>query len=232
MTLRVLGLIPARGGSKGVPGKNLRPLLGKSLIQRAHEVAVASGVLDRVILSTDDPEIRQHGLNIGLDAPFLRPSDLSGDESPMIAVVLHALGALAAEGYTPDAVMLLQPTSPLRSPNHLVKAVSLLESSDSVCSVIQIPSTLSPHYVMKIDGGRLQYFLEEGKLIKRRQDVPPAYTREGTVYLTRCDVLIKDRDFYGASCAPLVLSPVESLSIDTEADWQEAERRLRARESR
>ena len=145
MSLKVLGLIPARGGSKGLPRKNLMPLAGKSLIERTYNVAQESGVLDRSILSTDDPEIRDHALSMGLEAPFLRPARFADDGSPMIDVIIHALDALEQNDYIPDAVMLLQPTSPLRTAQHLIRAVELLEQGDSVCSVVQIPPTHAPH---------------------------------------------------------------------------------------
>lgn len=224
----LLVLIPARGGSKGVLRKNLRPLGGRTLIERTHATVKASGLSARVVLSTDDPEIQAHGLAIGIDAPFLRPEELSGDRSPMIDVVLHALDYCRdTDGWEPSAVMLLQPTSPLRKSEHLVKAMTLLEDHDSVCSVIPIPITFCPDYAMRIDAdGRLDYFTELGRTIKRRQDVRPAYSREGTLYLTRTTVLREHRDFYGPDCAALVLDPADSLSIDTESDWELAERRL------
>src|SRR5262245_55729709 len=121
--MKLLGLIPARGGSKGVPGKNLRPLAGKSLVQRAYECAVASGVVDRVVLSTDDPRIAAAAREFGLEAPFIRPAEFARDESPMMDVILHALGALRETGYLPDALLLLQPTAPLRRPAHLQPGV-------------------------------------------------------------------------------------------------------------
>ena len=232
--VRVLGLIPARGGSKGVPGKNLHPLAGKSLVRRAHECALEAGVLDRVVLSTDDPRIAEAARAGGLEVPFLRPEALAGDATPMIDVVLHALAAFAAKGYRPDAVMLLQPTSPLRRPGHVREAVRLLEESgaDAVCSVVAVPPELRPHYVMRIrDDGSLDYFLPEGRLYRRRQDVPPAYRRDGTVYLARTATLERFRDFYGERCVPLFVDPEDSLSIDDPAQWADAERRVAAREA-
>jgi len=227
--MRVLGLIPARGGSKGVPGKNIRPLAGKSLIQRAFECAAASGVLDRIVLSTDHPAIAEAARAYGLDDCILRPAELARDESPMIDVAVHALKALEATSYTPDAVLLLQPTSPLRRAAHLREAVRLLGEHDAVCSVAPLPKELCPHFVMRITAeGYLDHFMPDGALFTRRQDVPTAYKRDGTVYLTRVPVILEQRSFYGRKCVPMMVPPDESLSIDTPAQWEDAERRLSA----
>lgn len=225
--MRVLGLIPARGGSKGLPGKNRRPLAGRSLVQRAFECATASGLLDRVVLSTDDRAIAHAAAEYGLDAPFLRPPELARDESPMLDVAVHALTALAEQGYRPDALMLLQPTSPLRRPEHIREAVSLLGDNDSVCSVVALPRELCPHYLMKLtDDGRLDYFMPDGHRYTRRQDVPQAYRRDGTIYLTRTGTILERRSLYGERCVPMLIDPADSLSIDNPAEWIEAELRL------
>jgi len=229
MTMKILGVIPARRGSKGVPDKNTRPLAGKSLIERAYRCAVEAEVLDRILLSSDDPAAAEIARRIGLEVPFLRPADLAGDDTAMIDVVIHALGILRSGGYAPDAVLLLQPTSPLRRPEHIQRAVELLGGFDSVCSVVPLPKTLCPHYVMRIQGdGLLESFLPDGPRYTRRQDVPQAYVREGTVYLTKVPVLLSRRSFYGDRCCPLIIDENESLSIDTESDWLAACRRIEA----
>jgi CMP-N,N'-diacetyllegionaminic acid synthase len=229
MTLRVLGLIPARGGSKGVAGKNERLLAGRTLIERARDAALSSDVIDRLILSTDSEQVAGLGRSLGVEVPFERPAGLARDDTPMLLVVDHALRMLAADGYLPDAVALLQPTSPLRTGARIAEAVALLGTSDatSVVSVARIPAHLAPHYAMRVDGDRLVPFLPEGSLVKRRQDVPPAYYREGTIYLTRAEIILDERDLYGSRCLPLIVPAEEALSIDTLEDWAEAERRLR-----
>lgn len=225
--MNLLALIPARAGSVGVPNKNTRPLVGQSLVERAVGVARASEVPMRILVSTDSEEARDQARLAGAEVPFMRPAELSESTTPMIAVVEHALHHVVKEGWMPDAILLLQPTSPLRTPDHIRRAIQLLPGNDSVCSVIRIPATHSPHYVMRLtESGHIDYFLPEGKFIKRRQDVPPAYTREGTIFLTRREVFEQARDFYGERCAPLLIDPRESLSIDTMEDWEEAERRL------
>lgn len=225
--MKVLGLIPARAGSKGVPGKNRREIGGMSLVERTFRVAQESGVLDRIIVSTDDFEVLATAQKIGLEVPFVRPAELSTDRAAMIDVVNHALAQLDQTGYRPTAVMLLQPTSPLRTADHIRQAFGLLWGGDSVCSVVPLPLTLCPHYVMKVDeSGHLVNFLPEGGAITRRQDVPQAFVRDGTIYLTKRSVLVEGRSFYGSSCVPMVLDSSESLSIDTEEDWSIAEQRL------
>lgn len=226
--IRVLGLIPARGGSKALPGKNIKPLCGRSLVQRAADTARASGVLDRVILSTDDEAIAAHGQSAGLTIPFLRPAAFATDASPMMDVAVHALKTLSeTDEYVPDALLILQPTSPLRSPEHIRQAVSLLEGYEAVCSVVPLPQDISPHYVMKIrDDGCLDFFMPDGDRFTRRQDVPVAYRRDGTIFLTRTEVVLNAHSFYGKRCRPMVLQPDEILNIDTAKDWDEAKRRL------
>jgi CMP-N-acetylneuraminic acid synthetase len=227
----VLGLVPARGGSKGVPGKNVRPLAGHTLLEYTARAARESGVLDRVILSTDSAEIAEAGRRAGLEVPFLRPASLAADDTPMLPVVEHALAETAKHGWTPDIIVLLQPTSPLRRPHHIRDAVNLLSetNADSVVTVVEVPRHLSPDYVMRIDDGRLKPFLPDGLRITRRQDARPAYSRDGTVYALRRSTLERFGSIYGEDCRPLLIDGRESLSIDTQDDWDEAERVLAAR---
>lgn len=225
--MKILGLIPARGGSKGIPGKNIRPLAGKSLVQRAFECAAASGVVDRIVLSTDDPVIAEAARGYGLEVPFLRPGGLARDDSPMIDVLIHALTTLKEHGYTPDALLLLQPTAPLRRPEHLREAVRLLGENDSVCSVVALPKDQCPHYLMKVrEDGFLEYFMPDGPRYTRRQDLPQAYKREGIVYLARTDIILGQRTIYGRRCVPMVIDSADALNLDEPADWAAAELRL------
>jgi CMP-N,N'-diacetyllegionaminic acid synthase len=227
----VLGIVPARGGSKGVPGKNVRPLAGHTLLEYTARAARESGVLDRVILSTDAPSIADAGRLAGLEVPFMRPAALAADDTPMLPVVQHALDALARAGWSPDIVVLLQPTSPLRQAAHIRDAVTTLREtkSDSVVTVVEVPRHLSPDYVMRIDEGRLQPFLPEGARLTRRQDARRAYSRDGTVYAFWRATIVKHGGIYGDDCRPLVIEPHESLSIDSPADWDAAERLLAGR---
>ena len=226
----VLGIVPARGGSKGLPGKNVRPLAGQPLLAYAARVAKESGVLDRIILSTDSDEIADVGRQAGLEVPFMRPASLAADETPMAPVLTHAVETLARAGWLAEVIVLLQPTSPLRRPEHIRDAVRLLRESgaSAVATVVELPRHLSPDYVMTIDGGILKPFLPEGRQLTRRQDARPAYVRDGTVYACWRTTLERFGNVYGENCLPLVLDAADSLSIDTASDWAEAERRLRA----
>lgn len=224
----VLGIVPARSGSKGVPGKNIRPLHGRPLLEYTALAARASGVIDRVVLTTDAPEIADVGRQVGLEVLQLRPAALSADDTPMLPVLQHVVATLAQEGWSPRIVVLLQPTSPLRRPEHIARAVTMLEESDatSVVSVVELPRHMSPDYVMRIQDGVLKPFLADGLRITRRQDARPAYVREGTVYAFRPETVERFGDIYGDDCRPLLIPAAESLSIDSPEDWSEAERRL------
>jgi len=224
----VLGLVPARAGSKGVPGKNVRPIAGRTLLDYVVDAARASGAIDRLVLSTDSQEIAEVGRRAGLEVPFLRPAALAADDTPMLPVIQHALTALAASGWTAEMVVLLQPTSPLRRSEHVRNAVNLLRDSgaDSVVTVVEVPRHLSPDYVMRIEDGRLRPFLPEGARVMRRQDARAAYAREGTVYASWARTIERFGSIYGDDCRPLLIDGRDSLSIDSAADWDAAERML------
>jgi CMP-N-acetylneuraminic acid synthetase len=146
----------------------------------------------------------------------------------MQPVVEHTVAALERNGWSPELVVLLQPTAPFRRGEHIRKAVTLLRESgaSSVVTVVEIPPQFAPHYAMKIVGGKLVHFTPDGPAVTRRQDVEPAYSRDGTVYAVRRDVVMLEHDLYGSDCRPLVLPRDESVNLDTEDDWAEAERRL------
>jgi len=227
----VLAIVPARGGSKGVPGKNVRLLGGRTLLEYTAAAARDAAVIDRIVVSTDSEEVAAAGRAAGLEVPFLRPAALAQDDTPMLPVIRHAIDEVTRAGWTPELVVLLQPTSPLRRPDHVARAVDLLRSSgaDSVVTVVEVPKHLSPDYVMRIDAGVLRPFLPEGERVTRRQDVRPAYSRDGTVYAFRRDTLDRCGSIYGDDCRPLIIDARESLSIDTPEDWAAAEKILEAR---
>lgn len=224
----VLGVIPARAGSKGIPGKNERRLAGKTLVERAADAARASGVVDRIVLSTDSESIAAIGRRAGVEVPFLRPAELARDETPMQPVIEHAVLAVEDGGFQPDVVLVLQPTAPLRTGEHLARAVALLEQTGatSVVSVVEIPRHFSPQYAMRIEDGHLRPFVPEGAALTRRQDAEAAYSRDGTVYATRRDVVVQEHDLYGSDCRALVLPAAEAVNIDTLEDWARAEELL------
>jgi CMP-N,N'-diacetyllegionaminic acid synthase len=226
----VLALVPARAGSKGIPDKNIRPLVGHTLLHYAAQAALASGVVDRSVLSTDSERVADEGRRAGLDVPFIRPAALAQDDTPMLPVIEHAVTALTASGWEPEMVVLLQPTSPLRTGAHIRAAVQALRDTgaDSVVTVVEVPRHLSPDYVMRIDADRLVPFLAEGSRITRRQDTRPAFVRDGTAYVFWTKTLRETHSIYGHHCHPLVIPADESITIDTPGDWDAAERRLAA----
>lgn len=216
--MKLLALIPARGGSKGIPDKNLLRLGSRTLVQIAADCAKASEIFARVVCSTDSGRIAEAcGCEV-LD----RPRGLATDEAPMLEVVRHAIDA-----HPCDAVMILQPTSPLRTTEHLQQAAKLLTGGvHSVVAVTAVPKRFSPDYLMRLDGeGRLINHSIRGKGLTRRQDAPEAYERNGTLYLVRSDV-VRSGSLYGHRSVPYVMSPEESLTIDDQRDWLECQRRF------
>ena len=228
--MRVLGLIPARGGSRGVPRKNVRLLGGRPLLQWTAEAALGAKSLARVVLSTEDEEIAAVGRSCGVDVPFMRPRELAGDETPTLPVVQHALGILEARGDRYDAVCLLQPTSPFRIAGDIDGCVALLASSDadSVVTVLPVPAEYNPHWVyFGAPNGELRLSTGEAQPIPRRQSLPAAWHREGSVYVTRRDVVM-DGSLYGARTIGYVVDGARSVNIDSPSDWTLAQTMLPA----
>lgn len=187
-----------------------------------------SGVVDRVVLSTDDPQIAEIGAAEGAVVPFLRPPELAQDTTPMSDVVRHAIEAESAAGYPPTIIVLLQPTSPLRRAAHIREAVETLRASgcDSVVSVVSVPAHLCPDYVMTIRDGLLTPFLREGAQVTRRQDVRPAWYRDGTIYAFRRASFERYGTIYGLTCRPMIIDQRLSGTIDTIEDFEEIESRF------
>jgi CMP-N,N'-diacetyllegionaminic acid synthase len=211
--------VVARGGSKSIPRKNLAPLAGRPLIAWTIEAALRSRSIDRVIVSTDDDEIAAVARANGAEAPFIRPIDLAQDTTPTMPVVIHALRWLESEeGYLPESVVLLQPTSPLRTADDITAATALSHavSADSVVSVSLTPS--HPHLARRLTGdGRLEDFAAHPQ-VDRRQDLEPVYSLNGAIYLARRAHLMENQTFYGPKTYAYVMPPERSLDVDTE--WE------------
>lgn len=223
--MRVLGIVPARGGSKGIPRKNIRELCGKPLLQYTAEAALAARGLARVILTTDDFEIAEAGRSCGLEVPFLRPPELARDTTPTLPVVQHAVCWLESEGDTFDAICLLQPTHPLRRSADIDACIERLEASgaDAVATVLAVPPHYNPHWVyLRGDDGCLYLSTGEETPIPRRQELPPAFHREGSIYVTRRDVVMERNSLYGKQLAGFEIDPQRSVNIDNEEDWVRA----------
>ena len=217
---RVLGLIPARGGSKGIPRKNIALLAGKPLIAWTILAAQASKYLDRVILSSDDLEIIAVAEKWGCEAPFIRPSELARDETPGIEPVLHALAAVG-EAY--DYVVLLQPTSPLRSAQDIdgcLEHCRLLRAP--ACVSVSEPDK-SPYWMYTIDAGEHLMPLLAGAQYQRRQDIPPVYALNGAVYVADCCWLQQHRTFVTPETVSYRMVPEHSIDIDTKLDLMACE---------
>ncbi len=225
-------MIPARGGSKGVPGKNLREVGGTPLIAWSIEAAASARALYRTVVSTDDPSIAEVARRLGADVPFMRPADLGGDRVPMAPVLQHAVDAVETEeGERVDWVCLLQPTAPLRTVEDIEAAVSLAERTDcdSVISMVRV-FDVHPVLMKRIEDGRLAPFCVPEVEGTRRQDYdPPAYMRNGAIYLTRRDVLIQRGSIWGDSICPYVMPDDRSVSIDTEMQVRLVDLMLRER---
>lgn len=228
--MKVLGLIPARGGSKGVPRKNIRLLNGKPLLAYTAEAALKARTLSRVILSTEDDEIAEVGRSCGLDVPFMRPHELATDSATSLEVVRHAVLEMQRAGESYDAVSLLQPTNPLRRAEDIDACVDLLDQSGttSVISVLPVPHEYNPAWVYwKAESGNMKLSTGDSQPISRRQDLPLAFHRDGSVYVTRCETILEENSLYGTRVVGYEMNPDFSANIDTENDWRRVEERLK-----
>lgn len=219
--MQVLGVIPARGGSKGVAAKNLRAVGGRPLIAYTIDAARASKRLSRTVVSTDDAAIAEAARRFGADVPFMRPADLATDAAPMIPVLEHATQEMRAHGCSADVIVLLQPTSPLRRAEHIDRAVDLLVATgaDTVVSVVQVPHQFTPGSLMRLDGDHLQS-LADGPPVLQRQEKPALYARNGPAVLAiRAEQLARGA-LYSGDTRALVMTAQESLDIDTPWDFE------------
>lgn len=224
MDKKILAIIPARGGSKGVPKKNIKELKGKPLIDYTIESAKKSKYIDRVLVSTEDEEIAKVSKRSGAEVPYLRPSQLSQDNSPTIDCVIHMVNWLKEnENYIPDYVCLLQCTSPLRTYEDIDRAIekALYLNMDGVVSVCE--AEVNPYWTNVFKGDKLEFFIKEGKQITRRQDLPAVYRVNGAVYLIKTDVLIEKNTFLTDNMSGYIMSNKSSVDIDTEIDFKFAQ---------
>lgn len=224
--MEVLGIIPARGGSKSIPKKNIVPLAGKPLLIYTCEAALASKSLRRVILSTNDVSIADVGKKSGIEVPFMRPENLAQDATPTLPVLIHSLEYLKKnENYSPNIIVLLQPTSPFRTAKHIDDAVELLIKSDAdtVVSVVEVPHQYNPASIMVLENEKFSQYVS-GPLILRRQDKPVVYARNGpAVLVMRRETTLDKNMLYGSIVKPLVMNHTESVDIDTMFDLEFAE---------
>ncbi len=227
--MRVLGIVTARGGSKGIPRKNLTSFGGQPLLQYTAQAALKSMRLTRTVISTDCQEIAAAAVSMGLDCPFLRPDELAQDDTPTIPVLQHVVQQLESDGEQYDAVYVLQPTNPLRLASDIDGAVQLLEETGAD-SVIGYSDVGERH------PARMKSLDEQGRVVdppfaeqfegQRRQELPRLFLRDGSVYLTRRDVLINKSSLKGDDCRAWLIPPQRALNIDEPFDVFLAEQLL------
>lgn len=223
--MKILGLIPARGGSKEIPLKNQKELGGKPLLQYTIEAALGSKLLDNVIFSSEDATLIDLARRMGAEVSFVRPAHLASDTASSIAVVEHALEALAAMGRNYDAICLLQVTNPFRTSQFIDNAILKFKEAgtDSLVSVLKVPHEFNPHWIYEVsEKNTLKLSTGENEIIKRRQDLPVAYYRDGSIYITKSDIVTSQHSLYGKEISYIESDPERHVNIDTIQDWERA----------
>lgn len=217
---KVLGIIPARGGSKGVPRKNIKPLLGKPLIAWTIEAAKQSMYIDSLVLSSEDPEIIQVAKDWGCEAPFIRPEELARDETSGMEPVFHALKQLPGYEY----VVLLQPTSPLRQAEDIDACLIECLDPDTPACVSVVETVKSPYWMYSLnDKGRLDPLLKNNPGYERRQDTPKTFALNGAVYTAKTAFFLEKMAFVTEFTKAYVMPDERSLDMDSELDFVYAE---------
>lgn len=222
--MRILALITARGGSKRLPGKNIRPLAGKPLI--VWSIDAVSGIPEvcDILISTDDPKTAEIGRSAGALVPWQRPAELATDTAASVDVALHALDWYEANRGAVDGLLLLQPTSPFRTRSTVLSGIVLFEKHGRLPVIGVSPSHAHPMWTFRLEGDCLVPFLQDHGFGKRSQDLPPAYVWNGSFFLIAPADLRTGRTFVGTKSTPLVMeSEQEALDIDSEWDFQLAE---------
>ena len=222
---KILGIIPARGGSKGIPNKNIKLLGGKPLISYTIEAALESKFLTDFIVSTDSELIKEVSLGYGAKVPFIRPLELSHDKALAIPTVQHAVKSFEKiVGHQYDYIIMLQPTAPLRKAEDIDKSLEKLISSglDSTISVVDV-NNYHPVKTKSIENDRLVDYINTDLENPPRQGLPAVYIVNGAIYATKRDVFMSKNTFKGDSCMPYIMPDERSVNIDTMADFVVAE---------
>ena len=226
---KIVAVITARGGSKGVPQKNIKPVLGKPLIAYSIEASLQSRTLSKTIVSTDDETIAKTAQHYGAEVPFLRPKHLATDTATSVSVLQHAINFLAEEkGYLADIVVCLQPTSPLRSTEDIDGAVTLCvdTGSDSVVSLCE--ADYHPYWMKKLEGDRVCPLMDvNDEKYSRRQDLPPVYQLNGALYVTRRKILMEEARLLGENTLAYIMPQERSIDIDSPLDFKLTELLMR-----
>jgi CMP-N,N'-diacetyllegionaminic acid synthase len=218
---RVIAIIPARGGSKGLPGKNLRPLCGLPLIGWTVRKALGSGLLDLVMVSTDSPDIAGVAAEFGAEVPFLRPAALAADDASTYDVIRHALDHYRQAGQAFDYTLLLEPTSPLREDADVDAVLAKLDAHsaqfDSIVTLGQVGE--HPSIMKRLEALRVEPFAPELRAAARRQDQQPAYFPYGVAYAAKTGVLLQENTFYTRRCMGFALKRYQNYEIDDLYDF-------------
>jgi CMP-N,N'-diacetyllegionaminic acid synthase len=223
--MKILAIIPARGGSKGVPNKNIKLFFDAPLLAYTFSAAKQSRLLSKIILSSEDDLIIGVAKSIGLEVPFVRPNYLSNDYSSSIDVVKHSIEFFEEKGINFDAICLLQITSPFREKGFIDRAIEkfISTNSDALISVQKVPHEHNPHWVFEQnESGLLSISTGEKQIIKRRQELPDAYFRDGSIYITKIEA-IKQGSFFGERLSFIESDNELYANIDTLDDWKKAE---------
>jgi CMP-N,N'-diacetyllegionaminic acid synthase len=226
---KIVATICARGGSKGVPRKNIRLLCDKPLLTYSIEVAGTCDLIDRVIVSTDDTEIAAVAREAGAEVPFLRPTELAVDNAPKLPVLKHVVRFLESNDYCPDIIVDLDPTSPMRTQQDIKACVEMVmqEGADNVFSVVR--ARKNPYFnVVEIRDGRVQLVKEAPQPVTRRQDAPEVYEMNASIYVWRRDALMRHDSLFLENTRIYVM-PEWAIDIDSETDFQFVEFILRTK---
>lgn len=220
----VLAIIPARGGSKGILKKNIKLLNGKPLIAYTIEESLKSKYIDRVIVSTEDPEIAKISLKYGAEVPFFRPQELALDDTPGIDPILNVINTLKEkEKYFSDYTICLQCTSPFRKSYNIDEALELLSHNEENFVVSVCESEITPYWMKKIENGMLKDFMAYDKSYYRRQNLPTVYRLNGAIYAGRTDKISESKNWYNQSALSYIMKQSESIDIDNMLDLKFAE---------
>jgi CMP-N-acetylneuraminic acid synthetase len=229
LEIKILGVIPARGGSKGIPNKNIKELNGKPLIAYTINAAQQAKLLSDTVVSTDSELIKEVAETYGANVPFLRPNELSHDTALAIPTIQHAVKIYEEiVGYKYDYIIMLQPTAPLRQVSDIDNSLKLLieSESDSIISVVDVDN-YHPYKMKVIRDNRLCDFIDTGMENPPRQLLPPVYIVNGAIYAVKRDILMNENSFKGKTCLPFIMIPERSVNIDNYTDFLVAEYHLK-----
>ncbi|MFC1744007.1 cytidylyltransferase domain-containing protein [Candidatus Riflebacteria bacterium] len=232
MKKKYLGIIPARAGSKGIPQKNFRLLAGKPMVSYTFGAAIACAGIDRLVLSSNCSEVIKLAKEAGIEVPFVRPEEICADNTPMLDVLLHCVNFMQKQmDYHPDAVVLLQPTSPLRLAKDIENAIKVFEKEESESLFSVNPVSQHPcEYIRENNQGGWDFVLQPPEKVSGRQEYPDCYFINGAIYITATEFLFRKKAVFDGNAAFSLMPVINSVDIDNDADWLYAEALIGKRE--